>query len=120
MKQTLMLIVMLQSATCLAAVPKESPEILAKGKAVYDAQCALCHGEKGDPETSVAGKAMNPKPRNLAVETFKSGDSPEKVFDSISKGLPGTAMAPFGHLPEDDRWGLAYHVISMRKSKTRK
>jgi mono/diheme cytochrome c family protein len=108
------------SASGFAAAPKESPELLAKGKAIFDAQCALCHGEKGDPDTSVAGKAMNPKPRNLATDAFKTGDSPDKVFDSISKGLPGTAMAPFGHLPEEDRWALTYHVLGMRKNKGKK
>ncbi len=120
MKRKLMLLALLLPATGFAATPKESPELLAKGKAVFDAQCALCHGEKGDPETSAAGKAMNPKPRHLVADAFKAGDSPDKVFDSISKGLPGTAMAPFGHLPEDDRWGLTYHVLSMRKSRGKK
>jgi mono/diheme cytochrome c family protein len=120
MKRTLTLLVLLLSGGGLAAAPKESPELLAKGKAIFDAQCALCHGEKGDPDTSIAGKAMNPKPRNLATDTFKVGDSPDKVFDSISKGLPGTAMAPFGHLPEEDRWGLTYHVLGMRKNKSKK
>lgn len=98
-----------------AVAPKETPEILAKGKASFTAACAMCHGESGDPDTSPVGKAMNPKPRNLVKDTLKAGGTVDEIFNTITKGLAGTAMAPFAHIPEEDRWGLAYHILSMRK-----
>lgn len=60
---------------------------------------------------------MNPKPRNFATDKFKKGDKPEQVFQTISKGLEGTAMAPFGHLPQDELWGLTYYVLSLKNAK---
>lgn len=92
---------------------KSTPELLAKGKTSFTTNCAVCHGEKGDGN-GPAGAAMSPKPRNFAKDKFKKGDKPEQVFQSITKGLEGTAMAPFGHLPEDERWGLTYYVLSLK------
>lgn len=101
-------------ATAVAA-PKESPELLAKGKAAFTTNCAMCHGEKGDAD-SPAGQAMNPKPRNFLTTKFVNGDKPEQIFDSVTKGLPGTAMMAFGHIPEEDRWGLSYYIKSLQKA----
>ncbi len=60
---------------------------------------------------------MNPKPRNLGTEAFKQGETPEKVFTTISKGVPNTAMAPFAHLSAEDRSGLTYYVLTTFKKK---
>lgn len=99
-----------------AKVMKLTPELLAKGKAAYMTNCTVCHGELGDGN-GPAGAAMNPRPRNFAKDQFKKGDQPQQVFNTVSKGLEGTAMAGFGHLPEEDRWGLTYYVLSLRKAK---
>jgi mono/diheme cytochrome c family protein len=103
------------AGTLLAAPPKETPELIAKGKTSYTTNCALCHGEGGDVEKSPTGKAM--KARHLVKDAYKAGDSPEKIFETITNGLKGTGMAAFAHIPEEDRWGIAYYVKSLRKSK---
>lgn len=105
----------IQTSSAFAeAVRKSSPELLKKGEAAYKTNCVTCHGEKGDGN-GPAGAMMNPKPRNFAKDAFKKGDKPEQIFESISKGLEGTAMASFSYLPEEDRWGLAYYVLKLRK-----
>lgn len=126
MKQTTIMTAVL-SATLLgaslanAAEPKLTPALVEKGKAAYTANCLICHGDKGDGN-GAAGAAMNPKPRNFAKDPFKvaknkGNPTPADVFKSISEGVPGTAMVAFGHLPEEDRWGLAHYVLSFRKGK---
>jgi len=97
------------------AARKSSPELLKKGEAAYKTNCLICHGEKGDGN-GPAGAMMNPKPRSFAKDAFKKGDKPEQIFETISKGLEGTAMASFSYLPEEDRWGLAYYVLKLKKS----
>lgn len=104
----------LTSAVAMGAgAPKETPELVAKGKAAFATNCATCHGEKGDANSPVAA-AMNPKPRNLVADKFKAGESVDEIFKTVSSGLPGTAMVGFAQIPEADRWGLAYFIKSLR------
>lgn len=93
---------------------KATPELIAKGKAAYAINCATCHGDKGAGD-GVAASALNPKPRNFIKDKFKNGDAPAKIFDTITKGLPGTTMAPFGHLSEEDRWGITHFILDLKK-----
>ncbi len=97
-----------------AGPPKSSPELIAKGKASYVTNCLTCHGENGDGN-GPAGQYMNPKPRSYTKDKFKKGEKPEQVFKTITAGIDGTAMTGFGHLPEDERWGLVYYVLSFKK-----
>jgi mono/diheme cytochrome c family protein len=96
-----------------AKLSKSTPELVEKGKASYTVNCATCHGDKGDGN-GPAGGMMNPKPRNLMTEKFKAGDKPEQLFKTLTNGLTGTSMAPYGHLPEDERWALTHYVLSLR------
>lgn len=93
---------------------KSTPQLLEKGKSVYTTNCAICHGDKGDGN-GAAGAAMNPKPRNFIKDTFKAGIKPDEVLASITKGLPGTAMAGYSYLSEEDRWALTHYVLAFRK-----
>jgi mono/diheme cytochrome c family protein len=101
------------STAAVAAPPAKDQALLDKGKASFTANCAACHGEKGDG-TGPAAVALNPKPRNYATESFKQGDKLEDVFKSISEGVKGTQMVAFNYLPEVDRWALAYWVLELK------
>ena len=93
-----------------------SAAVLDKGKALFNLNCAACHGEKGDG-MGPAGAVMNPKPRNFAKDAFKQGDKFEDVVKSITTGVPGTAMVAYGHLSEDDRKAMAHWVLSLKAKK---
>lgn len=102
----------LGGAVALADAPAKTPELLAAGKASFNVNCSSCHGATGLGD-GVAAAALNPKPRNFK-EPFKFGATAEAIFATLGKGSPGTAMVPFVHLPESERWGLAYYVVSLR------
>ena len=108
--------VALLSGGARAEAPKKTPELVAKGQASYQINCAACHGDKGAGD-GVAAAALNPKPRNLATAEYKNGAQPAQVFATLEKGVPGTAMVSFGHLPVDERWALTYYVLEMRGGK---
>ena len=94
-----------------------SPDMIAHGKAVYQNNCAICHGPGGLGD-GPAGKSLVPPPRDLVEGKWKQGVGNEKdLFDVVQKGLPGTSMAPFGHLPLVDRWALVHFVQSITKNK---
>ncbi len=95
--------------------PKKTLELLERGRTSFQTNCAACHGPKGEGD-GVAAAALNPKPRNFASTALK----PTKVFETLGKGVPGTAMAAFTHLPEDERWALSYYVADLRGGKAKK
>ena len=94
--------------------PKVTPALLEKGKTVYVTYCQTCHGMKGEGDGPM-GTYLNPKPRNFLTETFKQGNKPEQIFQTLGKGVPGSAMVAFVNLPEEDRWALAHYVGELRK-----
>jgi mono/diheme cytochrome c family protein len=94
--------------------PKETPALLDKGKAAFTTNCASCHGELGDGKGPV-GAVLDPKPRNFAVDAFKNGDKPEQIFKTITEGIPGTPMAAWAQLPDEDRWGLVFYVLKLKR-----
>ncbi|AKJ06591.1 mono/diheme cytochrome c family protein [Archangium gephyra] len=110
----LMLAVVVSGSAIGAETPKATPELLSKGKSAFTSYCQSCHGEKGEGN-GPAGMYLVPKPRNFGTEAFKKGDKPEEVFKTISTGIPGSAMVPFTHLPEQERWALTHYVLELQK-----
>ena len=96
-----------------AASPKKTPELLEKGRASFERNCSACHGDKGAGDGIAAG-ALEPKPRNFATGRFKNGSKPAQIFETLRKGVPGSAMVPFTSLPEEERWALAYWVAELK------
>ena len=68
-------------------------------------------GGRGD---GAAAAALDPKPSNLGTAKLKGGDKPAQIFATLGKGVAGTAMIAFTHLPDEERWALAYHVATLR------
>jgi high-affinity iron transporter len=108
----------LLAGPALAAPPK-TPELVAKGKSSYDVNCAACHGASGRGD-GVAASSLNPKPRNLATGKLDHGVSPDQIFATLQKGVPGTGMVPFAHLPEEERWAITYYVLDLRGKASKK
>ena len=98
----------------LAAPPPPTPQRLERGKSIYDSTCAPCHGATGEGNGPVAF-ALKPPPRNLVKDPFKAGDRVEQIFATITNGLPNTKMVGYPQIGEDDRWGVAYYVVTFRK-----
>lgn len=92
--------------------PKRTPELLEKGRASFGRNCSACHGEKGAGD-GIAAAALSPKPRNFGTERFKNGSKPAQIFETLKKGVPGSAMVAFTNLSEEERWALAYWVSEL-------
>jgi cytochrome c oxidase cbb3-type subunit 2 len=104
--------------------PAPSPDIVAHGKNVWqNAKCWECHGQtgKGDGEKAAGLKddfGFPIRPADLTSGQFKSGPSVQDIFRTMSTGLSGTPMPSYrDSLPEQDRWALAYYVLSLSAFK---
>ncbi len=92
-----------------------SPELLALGKQVYAKQCAACHGASGRGDGEAA-YLLYPKPRDFVsaqyrlVSTWERVPTDADLLLTISRGMPGSAMPSWGHLSEDERWGLVHYI----------
>ena len=92
--------------------PKKTPELLAKGKKLYEQNCSTCHGPKGDGKGQL-GAALKPTPSDFAKPLKQwpntKGDL-QKLFNVISKGIPNSAMVKWDHLSVEERWSMVYYV----------
>ena len=89
-----------------------TPKLIEKGKTIYKAKCASCHGVKGDSDSPM-GKSL--KVRNLVSDKFKNGNTTEGVFKSITEGIKGTTMTSYKKLSEEERWALSHYVMTLHK-----
>ena len=85
---------------------------IAAGKATYDLTCAVCHGASGDGK-GPAGAASTPPARDFTTLLgYTFGISAEKIYSTIDKGSPGTSMASFSYMSEDEKISLTHYVRS--------
>ncbi len=87
---------------------KISDAALQQSRKIYDETCSQCHGIDG--RGSTLSKGFQPPPPDFTVYNL----SPERAFDVITNGYPGTVMFPFSNLPEDVRWGLVKIINNKR------
>jgi cbb3-type cytochrome oxidase cytochrome c subunit/cytochrome c553 len=103
------------AASTVATAPKFTPEMIAAGKTVYEANCSGCHGNAGNG-AGPAAAALNPKPRNFIEAKFKYGDRDTDLFKTVANGVTGTAMPPWKDaLSDDQRWAVISYVRTFKK-----
>lgn len=98
----------LAEARALKSPLPSSPEIVEKGKALYDGKgtCFNCHGTDGAGNGPAAAK-LNPAPRNFQHHGFWRHRTEGEIFWVIKHGSPGTAMIGFGPVLSDEEiWSL--------------
>ena len=90
----------------VAIGPKRAPDP-SRAKALYERNCASCHGAAGRGDGQLAA-GMDPAPSDFADADRQRQRSVHGLYNTITLGVAGTAMRPFKELDEDERWALAY------------
>ncbi len=85
--------------------PGPSAEDLSAGERVFESQCSRCHGVGGTGGTGPA--FTQPKLRRAATDS--------DLVAVIQNGVPGTAMAGFWNLQEDEARQVAAYVRALGK-----
>jgi high-affinity iron transporter len=99
----------------IVTYPKALPSY-ASARMIYLQNCAQCHGESGRGD-GPGRESMNPKtpaPANFTDAEFMAGLSPFKVYNTTTFGIDNTAMASFAALPDEQRWQVAFYVLTLR------
>ena len=102
-----------------AAIPEEPGSLepkLQAGRTVYLQHCAACHGTKGDG-AGAASVWLFPRPRNFSAGLFKIKSTPgmalptdEDLFNTVTRGMPGSSMPSFTYLTEQERRDAVQYV----------
>jgi alcohol dehydrogenase (cytochrome c) len=77
---------------------------IAAGKRLFEGTCTACHGPGG------SGTERAPA---LDSGRFAHGGEDFEIFQTIQKGVPGTAMPPFAALSAEQLWQLENYVRSL-------
>jgi mono/diheme cytochrome c family protein len=93
---------------------KLTPDVLAKAKAIYQVDCAMCHGDKGDGKTDLAtGMSLTmPDWTNPATLASKSD---KDLFDVIRAGKDKMPPEDAGRAKDPDVWGLILYIRGLSK-----
>ncbi|MBI1745942.1 MAG: c-type cytochrome [Acidobacteria bacterium] len=94
----------------------ETAATVAAGKAIYQAQCAVCHGDRGNGKGSIA-YLLSPRPRDFTRAVFKfrstpSGELPTDadLLRTLDNGVPGTSMPSWAQLTDAERRAVIAHI----------
>jgi cytochrome c553 len=63
-----------------------------EAKAIWDAKCAGCHGDKGDADTKMGKKVKMPDFTKAELQTKVTDD---QLHNAIAKGVKDSKMKPF-------------------------
>jgi len=90
-----------------------SPEYISKGRELFKANCASCHGDNGMGD-GPSGMLTNPKPRNFhSPEGWTNGSKIVQIYKTLQEGIVKNGMASFSYLPPEDRFALIHFVRSL-------
>src|SRR5262245_46405450 len=100
-------------ATALGFLPQDriaslTADELARGKKIFEGQCALCHGIAG---TGSRGPALNKPKLQRADDNFA-------LFRIIKVGIPDSEMPGAWQLTDQEIWQVAGYVRSLVRTET--
>jgi high-affinity iron transporter len=94
-----------------------SPEARTRGRALFAASCALCHGERGDGR-GLRSSGFAKAPADFSNPAWRRQARPRRVFFAIREGLRGTPMPAWSSLSDDETWDLTAYVLSLGPTAT--
>lgn len=89
-----------------------TPEVLARGRQVFESKCQVCHGPTGAGDGPIIGRFPNPP--NLTAEHARMYPD-GRIFHVITRGQGLMASYAVQVLPED-RWAVIIYVRTIQRA----
>jgi mono/diheme cytochrome c family protein len=90
-----------------------NPELLGRGKTLFERNCTPCHGLTGEGN-GPAAPTLNPRPRNFTQpQGWTNGYRLTEIYKTLTEGVKGTGMASYDYLSARDRMALDHYVQSL-------
>jgi len=86
--------------------PRVTAQEIARGRTLFEAQCAYCHGADG-----AGGRGAN-----LARATLRHAQTDDALFRVVNRGIPGTDM-PGNAMSAPETWQVVAFVRSLGQVK---
>lgn len=96
--------------------PSEPPDLV-RGASLFAEHCASCHGATGGGD-GPASAGMEPPPIDFTDRARAVERSPFALYQVVDQGLEGTPMTSFHHLPDADRWAVAWYASTLAFPET--
>ncbi len=86
---------------------------VARGKALFEANCVPCHGESGKGDGPV-GLTLHPRPADLTLHAVPGVHTDGQLYEWVTNGFPGSVMPAFSsRLTNDERWDLINYIRTL-------
>lgn len=98
-------------------VPTEqlaSDEARARGRALFQQTCVLCHGVHADGE-GVRRRYLSTSPPNFKSKAWSDATTPRRVYFVLREGVQGTSMPAWPAYDEGQAWDLVSYVLSIHE-----
>ena len=96
-------------------IPADEPNLLA-GARIYQVQCAVCHGQLGQPESAIS-KGMFPHPPQLLPPKKGVTDDPVgEIYWKVKNGIRLTGMPGYvDDLSDTEMWQVSLMLLHANK-----
>jgi thiosulfate dehydrogenase len=96
-------------------LPADEPNLLG-GARVYQAQCAMCHGHLGRPETATAKGMFPHPPQLLPPKTGVTDDPVGETYWKVKNGIRLTGMPAYAEsLTDSEMWQVSLFLLHADK-----
>lgn len=93
----------------------DTPETIERGRATFQANCAICHGSRGLGDGPQAF-LLQPRPVNLQLHVPQHAEG--EVYYWIGEGVAGTGMPAWKEtLDETKRWEVVRYLQALASGK---
>jgi len=87
-----------------------TPELIEKGKVIYQSTCAVCHGAEG-AGAGPGSVGLNPAPRNFLIhEGWINGESISGMYTTLQEGTPNSSMIAYDFFLPEEKFGLIHYI----------